>query len=193
MASEANSGTHDGSADAARRSRSAADGQHRVPVAVAHSSREPDRTAGNPRAENPMASWPTGRLLSTASRLVEHAWAEALESHGLTHAGLIVLHFLSGGPASQIELARRARVQTQTMSRTLDRLERDGYIERTADATDRRRHVVRLTPDGADAFREAHDLEARVFPALPQQDALRAALLELIAASETRRWGVVDR
>lgn len=193
MASEANGGTPDGFADATRRSMSAADGQNRAPIAVDRSSSDLDRAPGNPQAENPMASWPTGRLLSTASRLVEHAWAEALESHGLTHAGLIVLHFLSGGPASQIELARRARVQTQTMSRTLDRLERDGYIERTADATDRRRHVVRLTPDGSEAFRNAHDLEARVFPALPQQDALRAALLELIAASETRRWGVVDR
>ncbi|WP_445996444.1 MarR family winged helix-turn-helix transcriptional regulator [Okibacterium fritillariae] len=140
----------------------------------------------------PMDAWPTGRLLSTASRLVEHAWAEALESHGLTHAGLIVLHFLSTGPASQIELARRARVQTQTMSRTLDRLERDGYVERSADASDRRRHVVVITPEGADAFRRAHDLEATIFPELPQHDVLREALLHLIAATETRRWGDLD-
>jgi len=161
-----------------------------APASVSSSSPTPPASV-NPEG-GPMDAWPTGRLLSTASRLVEHAWAEALESHGLTHAGLIVLHFLSTGPASQIELARRARVQTQTMSRTLDRLERDGYVERSADASDRRRHVVMITPEGADAFRRAHDLEATIFPELPQHDVLREALLHLIAATETRRWGDLD-
>ena len=67
-----------------------------------------------------MSDWPTGRLLSTAARLVEHAWVEVLDELGLTHAGLIVLHVLGEGPFSQRELARRARVETQTMSRTLE-------------------------------------------------------------------------
>ena len=47
-----------------------------------------------------MHDWPTGRLLSTAARLVEHAWVEALEQLGLSHAGLIVLHVLGQGPLS---------------------------------------------------------------------------------------------
>jgi hypothetical protein len=112
MASEVNRGTPDGFADATRRSVSATDGQNRAPIAVDRSSSDLDRAPGNPQAENPMASWPTGRLLSTASRLVEHAWAEALESHGLTHAGLIVLHFLSG-----VSLTAPRRSATRTTSR----------------------------------------------------------------------------
>jgi DNA-binding MarR family transcriptional regulator len=73
----------------------------------------------------PMGEWPTGRLLVTAARLVEHAWLDGLAEHGLSHAGLIALHLLGEEPTNQTDLAERARVENQTMSRTLDRLERD--------------------------------------------------------------------
>src|SRR5512141_3207909 len=106
-----------------------------------------------------MADWPTGRLLSTAARLVEHAWIKALERLGLTHAGLIVLHLLGAGPQSQTELAHAARVQAQTMSRTLERLEREGLVVRARDESDARRHVVSRTDAGTDAWRKARTLE----------------------------------
>ena len=70
-------------------------------------------------------NWPLGRLLGAASRTVERAWADALEARGLTHAGLIVLHLLDSGFDSQADLARIARVEAQTMSRTVDRLVRE--------------------------------------------------------------------
>jgi DNA-binding MarR family transcriptional regulator len=140
-----------------------------------------------PPAGDAIALWPTGRLLSTAARLVEHAWVEALDSLGLTHAGLIVLHLLGSGAQSQTELARQARVQTQTMSRTLDRLEREGLVARIRDERDARRHVVTRTDAGTAAWLEARHLEAEVFPPLANADELRAALLEIIAAS-SQRW-----
>lgn len=136
-----------------------------------------------------MAAWPTGRLLSTAARLVEHAWAEALEAQGLTHAGLIALHLLDGGPLSQTELARLARVQTQTMSRTIERLEREGFVRREPDAADRRRLVVTRTDLGAAAWGRTRSLEGDVFPALSDPDQLRATLLEIIRSSSQTRWG----
>ncbi|MGK9146012.1 MarR family transcriptional regulator [Plantibacter flavus] len=150
-------------------------------------ARSTSGVAGDP-ARDPMSEWPTGRLLSTASRLVEHAWQQALEGLGVTHAGLIVLHLLEAGPASQKELARRARVQNQTMSRTLDRLQRDGHIERVAAADDRRRHVVTRTDAGTQVWRAADRLEADVFPAVPDQDALRAQLLAIVRSGESARW-----
>ena len=85
-----------------------------------------------------MRDWPTGRLLSTASRMVEHAWLEALSALGLSHAGLIVLHLLEDGPSTQVDLAVRARVEAQTMSRTLHRLEREGFVRRRAPRSSRR-------------------------------------------------------
>ncbi|HMM83540.1 MAG TPA: MarR family transcriptional regulator [Terrimesophilobacter sp.] len=136
----------------------------------------------------PMGEWPTGRLLSTASRLVEHAWLEALDELGLSHAGLIALHLLGEEPTNQTDLAARARVENQTMSRTLDRLEREGYILRERDARDRRRHIITRTAAGAAAWQSARTLEADVFPEISDPHALRSALLELIHAGTARRW-----
>lgn len=139
-------------------------------------------------AVDPMADWPTGRLLSTAARLVEHAWAEALEKQGLTHAGLIALHLLEGGSLSQTELAKRARVENQTMSRTVERLEREGFVARTPDVADRRRHVVARTDAGHRVWERTRTLEAELFPDLGDPDALRAILLHIIRSSSGARW-----
>ena len=135
-----------------------------------------------------LACWPTGRLLSTAARLVEHAWVEALDQLGLTHAGMIALHLLGPGPLSQTELAHAARVQTQTMSRTLERLEREGYVVRTRDAHDARRHSVVRTDAGTAVWEKSRTLEADLFPEFENVDAMRDALLTIISASSARRW-----
>jgi DNA-binding MarR family transcriptional regulator len=135
-----------------------------------------------------MAGWPTGRLLSTAARLVEHAWVEALERLGLTHAGLIVLHLLDDGTLSQTELARNARVEVQTMSRTLERLEREGFIVREKHPLDGRRHVVARTAAGVDVWQKARTLEADLFPASADNPALRTALLGIIHSAAGDRF-----
>ena len=135
-----------------------------------------------------MHDWPTGRLLSTAARLVEHAWVEALEQLGLSHAGLIVLHLLGPGPLSQTELAKVARVEAQTMSRTLEGLERTGYIARAKHPDDGRRHVVTRTPAGEAAWGSARTLEADLFPRIADNAGLRTELLAIIHATTADRW-----
>jgi len=135
-----------------------------------------------------MEHWPTGRLLSTAARLVEHAWVEALEARGLTHAGMIALHFLDAGPLSQSELARLAKVENQTMSRTIERLERSGFVERRADPADRRRQIVSRTAAGDAAWASVRSLESEVFPALEDSERMRSGLLEIIRRSAEDRW-----
>jgi DNA-binding MarR family transcriptional regulator len=135
-----------------------------------------------------MRDWPTGRLLSTASRLVEHAWLDALAGLGLTHAGLIVLHLLDTGPVAQVRLAELARVEAQTMSRTVDRLERAGFVDRHPDAADRRRRLVARTSAGSAVFEQAHRIEAELFPDVPDLGGLRTALLGIIGASGSDRW-----
>jgi MarR family transcriptional regulator, organic hydroperoxide resistance regulator len=128
-----------------------------------------------------LTSWPTGRLLSTAARLVEHAWFDRLAEHGLSHAGLMVLHELAERPLSQRELSRRCQVTEQTMSRTLDRLERSGQVRRGRDPRDRRRVLVHRTTEGADTWRlivhsdaaERDILTAVVDPTDLRQDLIR--------------------
>ncbi|MEP6842971.1 MAG: MarR family transcriptional regulator [Pseudolysinimonas sp.] len=135
-----------------------------------------------------MEGWPTGRLLSTASRMVEHAWLDALTELGLSHAGLIVLHLLEAGPATQVALAALARVEAQTVSRTIDRLEREGFVERHPDQADRRRRMVERTLAGAEVFARARRIEAELFPDIPDVPALRSALLGIIGSSSSNRW-----
>ncbi len=134
-----------------------------------------------------MRDWPTGRLLSTASRMVEHAWLEALNALGLSHAGLIVLHLLESGPSTQVDLAAQARVEAQTMSRTLNRLEREGFVRRSADLSDRRRRLVERTTEGAEVFHRARRIEAELFPEVPDLPGLREALLGIIGRSTAAR------
>lgn len=138
-------------------------------------------------AEHRPENWPLGRLLGAASRAVERAWADALEQRGLTHAGLIVLHLLESGFDSQADLARIAQVEAQTMSRTVDRLVREGLVTRAPDPLDRRRHVLAITPEGRSAFDAVRGLEDDVFPAVGDPDALRAALVQIVESARAPR------
>lgn len=136
----------------------------------------------------PMATWPTGRLLSIAGRLVEQAWIAALAEHGLSHAGFIALHVIGRGPLSQAEIAEQAKVEAQTMSRTLEKLERDGFIRRQRDPRDARRHVVSRTAQGERVWEAAKHLESEVFPEVSHPQELRDSLIELINEGTRKRW-----
>ncbi len=108
-----------------------------------------------------LARWPTGRLLSTAARLVEGAWTARLAEQGLTHAGLMALHELGhDAPMAVHDLAARCQVTPQTMTRTVDRLERDGLVERNRALADRRSVEVSLTEPGRAAYGQAVDMSA---------------------------------
>lgn len=130
-----------------------------------------------------LADWSLGRLLSTAARRVEHAWNQTLAERELTHAGLLVLHALSSGPATQRELARASRVEEQTMARVLDRLERTGHVSRTRDPADRRRRIVTRTSLGDRTFADLADSDVAdrlVARSLNDQVAFRAELVRLV-------------
>lgn len=145
---------------------------------------EPDLAAspGNAESDAPH-TWPTGRLLVTASRLAEHAWNAHLAAHGLSHAALVVLHLLESGPRTQRDLAEHCQVEAQTMSRTLDRMERGGLVLRAPDPGDRRRRQVRRTDEGARAFSAAADpdfAERLLLGDDPDREAFRRVLVSMV-------------
>ena len=71
-----------------------------------------------------------------------------LRAVGLATAQLPVLSMLSGGrQLSQIELARRAKVEQPSMAQLLARMERDGLVRRLPDPSDRRSSLVMLTDE----------------------------------------------
>jgi MarR family transcriptional regulator, organic hydroperoxide resistance regulator len=129
------------------------------------------------------AAWPMGRLLAAAARRVERDWDERLREIGLPHAGLIAIDILiRTGPTGADTIARVARVQPQTMSRTLERLERDGLVERSPHPDDRRRRVVIVTDAGRAAWDTAKHIEREV---LPEDARLREALAGILARPNT--------
>ncbi|KQR03452.1 MarR family transcriptional regulator [Arthrobacter sp. Leaf141] len=129
-----------------------------------------------------MDHWPTGRLLSTAARLVEHSWNEKLAAIGLTHAGVIAIEVLDAqGPMTQAQLAQYVRVQAQTMGKTLSRLESHGHIVRVRSTSDRRSHVVSLTDRGKEAVSAAVEMERSVLASASiDPDVLRQELQAVV-------------
>ncbi|WP_298456899.1 MarR family winged helix-turn-helix transcriptional regulator [uncultured Cellulomonas sp.] len=131
--------------------------------------------------------WPTGRLLSSAARRVEREFNAHLDAWDLNHASMPVLVYLSAQDHSQRELAAATGVTEQTMSRILARMERLEYVSRKPHPQDRRRHVISMTPAGADVLRVAVDRErseAMVTRGLDAEQVrlLRELLLAVIAA-----------
>jgi len=135
--------------------------------------------------------WPTGRLLSMAARLVEQAWDQVLREYELSSAGLVVLHVVADGPATQREIAQACRVTDQTASRTVERLERLGYVSRQVDPRDERRRSVANTPQGRrvyEALLERERNDPGLIAAIGRDEpTLRRMLLQLIRRQQTTR------
>jgi DNA-binding MarR family transcriptional regulator len=87
-----------------------------------------------------------------------------------------VFQAIGPGGTTAAQLARRLGVTKQAAGKTIDHLERLGYLERGPDPTDARRKVVRLTGRAFDALGRS----ARVF------DDLRARWAEVIGKERLR-------
>jgi DNA-binding MarR family transcriptional regulator len=97
-----------------------------------------------------------------------------------------VLSLLATACPSQRELASALRVTPQTMSATLERLEQEGYVERSRDPDDRRRSLCCLTEKGRLALSEADGDEPPLLHDDRRDDLLRQLLIELIARHPDR-------
>ncbi|KAG9553358.1 hypothetical protein KCV01_g22709, partial [Aureobasidium melanogenum] len=87
-----------------------------------------------------------GQIYRTFVKLAD----EPLRATGLAVGQLPVLVTLkNAGPLSQAELARVAQVEQPSMAQLLNRMERDGLIERLPDPADGRSRLVSLTAQAA--------------------------------------------
>jgi DNA-binding MarR family transcriptional regulator len=130
-----------------------------------------------------MSSDPPGfelplRLLMGFRVLIDELHAElARQGHpGIRPMHGFVLQAIGPDGTTAAGLGRRLGVSKQAAGKTVDSLERLGYLERGTDPHDARRKVVRLTPHGLDALHRS----ARIF------DELRARWSHVIGEDRLR-------
>jgi DNA-binding MarR family transcriptional regulator len=130
-----------------------------------------------PRFESPSQQAVVSLLV--ASALVLQRMNELLRGHGITHDQYNVLRILRGAHPEghpRVEVGRRMVSRAPDVTRLLDRLARQGLIERGWSRENRRLSVARITPDGL-------ALLATVDPAL---HALQQELTQGVSAADLR-------
>ncbi|MEO6013059.1 MAG: MarR family transcriptional regulator [Devosia sp.] len=123
----------------------------------------------------------TGYMVNLTARLMVRAIERRLTG-GTAGPMPVFLALLNGDAQPQKELARSAAVEQPTMANTLNRMERDGLIERTPDPADGRSMLISLTKLGrqqaAQAMDAATTVNALALAALTPQE--RTQLLDML-------------
>jgi DNA-binding MarR family transcriptional regulator len=124
------------------------------------------------------------------SRLGRRLRAERV-GHGLTLSRLSLLNLLArGGPMTASAMAAAERLQPQSLTRMLSRLEDDGLIVRSPDPEDRRQVRIDITPAGLAVLDEdtvrreawlARTMAERLTPTECELLRLAAGLMERLA------------
>lgn len=88
-----------------------------------------------------------GYLANLLARLFIRALDRRIEAYGLAHGQFPALLMVWERPGlTQAEIAAAVSVEQPTMANTLNRMERDGLIERRPDPLDRRRSLIYPAP-----------------------------------------------
>ena len=119
-----------------------------------------------------------------------HIRDERTEAVISAHQAGVLDHLDDVEATSLLDLARHMGVTASTMSLTVDRLERGGYVTRERSGQDRRRVDLRLTPAGVGIKRQQKVLEpelvAAVLDRLNERDRRRALRgLEMLAKASS--------
>ena len=132
---------------------------------------------------------PVGFLISDVARLMRTVFDRRVRKLGLTRAQWLVLTRLHRRPgASQSELADMMEVEKATAGRLIDRLEAKGWVERRAQAGDRRINRVYLTAEAERVHKRIWRVaEATVDDALDDLSEREAGqLLKLLSRVKSR-------
>jgi MarR family transcriptional regulator, transcriptional regulator for hemolysin len=92
---------------------------------------------------------PLTRLVVMTGKAIREHFEDQLVAAGASLVTWMVLNEIDRGTwNSQLGLAKQLRIEGATLTRHLDRMEREGLIVRTRDDDDRRQIRVSLTPEG---------------------------------------------
>jgi DNA-binding MarR family transcriptional regulator len=129
-------------------------------------------------------------LLLDAARAVEARVERALADEGLSLATLGALRHLAlaEAPLTLTQLAERHCCGRSNVTALIDRLEADGYVERTVDPVDRRNVRAALTQAGRAAYERANAILAEHERAIDERLG-QAPRAELARGLQTMREG----
>lgn len=130
-------------------------------------------------------------LLARASHVISSEFHARLRARGVSVPVWRVLASLSGSAGETVStLASACLLLQPTMTKVLDRMERDGLVRRRQDMADRRLVRIHLTPRGeamvADLLHAARQHEAEIVARHPETAAIKDLLRALIARQNAR-------
>jgi DNA-binding MarR family transcriptional regulator len=104
-----------------------------------------------------------GMLLGRLGKLVSRRFAKALSATGLKppQAGVLIT-LRDSGPMTQQALGDVLHIDPSNLVGVLNELEDNGWAIRRRDPTDRRRHIVEISAEGADRVAGVEDVVAGV-------------------------------
>ena len=150
--------------------------------------RDTDQDARHRIARQELANRLFFRLYQCAN-MMHKTGTRALESSGVTTQQWAVLGALSRPEAaagiSVGDLAGYLRVSRQNLSGIVDRLEKQGYLQRTRGKSDARSRQIRLTDSGGELW------QRQVLPLI--HDYYDGVLRDLSAADLLHAWHYLDR
>lgn len=90
-----------------------------------------------------------GHIAENASKQISEAFGRRLKDTGITRVQWIAIYYIHRHEGiAQKELAEKMHVAESSVGRLVDRLERDGYVERVRSEEDRRVVTLELLPEG---------------------------------------------
>lgn len=137
-----------------------------------------------------------GYWVVMTAHALQRAMNEELAPYGINYRQWQVLAWLDiDGHLSQSELAERMDIEAATLATVLARMERDGWITREGCSEDRRKKLVRATPQANPAFENgvkcARRVRSRATRGFPADEVARvrkflAAMQENLHAEQGR-------
>lgn len=131
------------------------------------------RMTDKPESEPYRLEESPSHLLHRAEQLAADRFTQLVGAENVTLRQFAVLAAIAESPGlSQSDLVRATGVDRSTMADMMTRMEKRGWVIRTASASDARAHSVRLAPDGAailaTATNHARAADAAILDALPR-------------------------
>jgi len=133
-----------------------------------------------------------GHLIRRAHQVAVAIFMEETADYDVTPVQFAILNALLEDPGEdQVTLARKVAFDPATFGSVITRLEARGWVRREADAADRRRKLLWVTPEGAEAARRMKrsvgKVQQRILEPLAEaeREQLLALLDRLVSAHET--------